>query len=256
MTQWATKRKFIYGAGVLVVLALWSIYLLRAVLFPTPTCSDQKQNGYETGVDCGGTCSLRCQQEIIPLSVSWARALPTSSNTYDLVALLSNKNVDNAPHNVRYMFSVYDQGGNLMATTSAVTTVPVDSDFPVIIQHVYFPKTPGEVTATLNANVSHYTVAEKPTTPTIRVSPASYEAGATPRVYATVTNTKRIILKDIPVRAVLYDIDGNAYAAGQTTVPVLDKEGSQNIVFTWTRPLPFAPTKIRVYPIVDPFEGL
>jgi hypothetical protein len=256
MTQWATKRKFIYGAGVLVVLAIWGIYLLRGVLFPVPTCFDQKQNGYETGVDCGGVCSLRCQQEIIPLSVSWARAVPVSSNTYDLVALLSNKNVDNAPQNVRYTFSVYDQGGNLMATTSAVTTVPVDGDFPVVIQHVTFPKVPGEVTATLNANVPHYTVAEKPTTPTLRVSPGTYEAGSVPRVYATVTNQKRIILKDIPVRAVLYDIDGNAYAAGQTVIPVLDKEASQDVAFTWAHPLPFAPTKIRIYPILDPFLGL
>jgi hypothetical protein len=46
------------------------------------------------------------------------------------------------------------------------------------------------------------------------------------------------------------------YAVGQTVVPTLDKEQTKEIIVTWNPPLPFAPTRIDVYPIFDPFDAL
>ncbi len=253
--NWAHKRKFIYGAGITVALILIGMYVFRNTLFPAPMCFDAKQNGYETGIDCGGTCSLRCSSEVLPLSVVWARAMQTSSTTYDFAALVSNKNIDNAPKSIGYTFVAYDSEGQVMETRSGQTVAPVDGEFPVIEQGVKLASPPASISASVTANVPHYKVLEKPTVPTIRISSTRYEQGSIPRVYATLINTKRLVLRDIPVRAVLYDIDGNAFAVGQTVIPELGKEVTKEIVFTWVRAFSSAPTKIRVFPILDPFLG-
>jgi len=254
-SNWSSRRKLVYGSGTIIAIILVSIYLFRDTLFPTPTCFDQKQNGYETGIDCGGVCSLRCSQEVIPLSVAWARVLKVSTSTYDFAALISNKNIDNAPRGIAYTFVAYNKEGKEIARIEGTSIAPVDGDFPVVAQNIPLREVPAELSATVSANVPHYTVVEKPTVPTLRISTPQYESGSIPRVYATITNNKRLVLRNIPVRAVLYDTEGNAYAVGQTIIPELGKEAAQNIVFTWDRAFPFPPTKIRVFPILDPFLG-
>lgn len=253
--EWAKRRKIIYGIITIIIILLAGIYVFRDAIFPTPSCFDTKQNGYESGVDCGGTCSLRCSQEVIPLSVTWARALKTGSTTYDLVALISNKNIDNAPRQIIYTFIAYDAAGKEINRINGSSIAPIDGDFPIVEQSVALPEEPFEVSATLTSNLPHYKVLEKPTSPTLRIMNTHYESGSIPRVYATITNTKRIILHDLAVRALLYDADGNVYAVGKTVVPTLGKEATQEVVFTWDKAFPVAPTKIRVFPILDPFLG-
>lgn len=253
--DWAKRRKMMYAVGAFIALVFVALYVFRGAIFPQADCFDGKENGFETGVDCGGTCSLKCAQEVIPLSVSFARALPTSSDTYDFVALVSNKNIDNAPREIGYTFTAYNREGKELATVRGKTITPIDGDFPVVEQNVALTETPFEVRAVVSSNVPHYKVLEKPATPTLRVTGTRYEAGTVPRVYATLTNTKRLEFRNLPVRVFLYDASGNVYAAGETVIPSLSKEGSQEVVFTWKNTLPVAPTRIRVFPILDPFLG-
>ena len=250
--NWGTRRKFIYGLVIILTVTACGVYSLRDVLFPAPTCFDTKQNGYESGIDCGGTCSLRCTQEISPLTVKWTRMLLIAPRRYDFVAMVSNKNIDNAPHALGYSFVVMNESGAEIATINGTTTAPVDGDFPIIKQDVTLPENPKEVIVKLHDG-PHYTVLEKPTSPTIRTIGTRYEAGSIPKVFATILNTKRTTLSNIPVRAVLYDVNDNAFAVGETVVPFLDKEGRREISFTWGGAFEKAPTRILIYPIFDPF---
>lgn len=253
-TGWSKRRKMLYGAGVLITILALGIYFFRDTLFPTPTCFDQKQNGYEGGVDCGGICNLRCSQEIVPLSVKWSRAVKTGQNSYDLMALVSHKNIDSAPHGVRYLFTVFSKSGKEIKQIEGSTIVPL-GDFPVVKQNVELLEEPGEVSITLASKQEYYKTLENPSSPSLRVSNTRYEQGSIPRVYAMVTNTTRIPFRDVPVRVVLYDLDGNAYAGGETIISSLAKESSQEVVFTWNDAFPLNPAKISVYPILDPFLG-
>lgn len=254
-TAWSTRRKVSYATGTLFFIVAVLMYVYRDTLFPVPTCFDKKQNGYESGIDCGGTCSLRCKEQVIPLSVLWSRALPTGSSTYDFVAYVSNKNLDNAPKEISYIFSAYNANGAVFYTLQGKTAVPTDGDFPVIVQNISLKEKPAEVGVQFETDVPHYKVLEKPTDPTLKVVNTRYETGSIPRVYATVINTKRLPLSNIPVRVLLYDANGNVYGAGETVIPTLGKEESKDIVFTWTRAFKEGPTKIRVFPILDPFLG-
>lgn len=231
------------------------MYVFRSAIFPTPTCFDAKQNGYETGVDCGGVCSLRCSQDVIPLNVTWSRVFSEGNGEYDLVALVSNKNIDNSPRTIKYTFVAYDKNGNEISRVDGTSIAPVGTDFPVIAQNIPFPTPPAEIRTTIKANVPHYTVLEKPATPTLRITNQRYEAGSIPRLYVSIQNTKRLVLRNIPVRAVLYDANGNAYAVAQTVIPELGKEEVEDVVFTWDSAFAFPPTKIRIFPILDPFLG-
>ncbi len=253
--MWELKRKLMYGFAVLITLLGVGVYFARGILFPDPTCFDGKFNGFETGVDCGGTCSLVCKQDVATLSVTWAKAVRVSTSTYDLVALVTNSNIDNASHELGYTFAVYDTDGNLIKSYSGSTTAPLDGKFPLIIQNIKLDTQPGTVVATIT-DTNHFKVNESPTSPTIKVTGRRYEKTDISRLYVTIANTKRLLIHDLPVRVLLFDSEDNVYAVGQTVVPTLDKEQTKEIIVTWNPPLPFAPTRIDVYPIFDPFDAL
>jgi hypothetical protein len=252
--NWSLKRKLLYGTTVCIIILSFALFVLRDTLFPSPTCFDTKKNGYETGIDCGGTCSLRCTNQVTPLSVVWTKAVQDTSTTYDVVGMVSNRNIDNASHFISYTFTAYDKLGTVLATLTGKTIAPIDGDFPIIVQGVKMASKPDAVSLDL-VDGPHYSVLEKPTSPTLKVLNRRFEDGTVPRVYATIQNTKQKTLSDVPIRVLLFDVDDNLYASGETVVPFFEREGSHDIVITWNNPLPHPPTRIGVYPIFDPFLG-
>lgn len=252
--MWELKRKLVYALAFVLTLFAASLFLLRGVLFPEPTCFDGKQNAFESGIDCGGGCLLMCKEEFSEISVLWAKAVKAGSSSYDLVALVTNPNINNASQKVDYTFTLYDEAGTVMKTLPGSTITPLDGKFPLIVQGVSLPKAPSNIVLTLTDG-PHYKVPERPASPTIKIVSRRYEAGTIPRVYATIANTKRIEILNLPVRVILFDTNDNAYAVGQTLIPSLGKEGVQEIIVTWDEPLPYPPTRIGIYPIFNPFEA-
>lgn len=253
--DWQTKRKIVYALVGIVMVASLAVFFLRGVLFPTPTCSDLKQNGYELGIDCGGLCDKKCTQEVVPLTSLWARAILVSTSTYDLVGLVSNSNIDNASRELGYSFTVFNNSGEIIKVINASTTAPLDGKFPLIAQNVTLTDEPAKVSLMLY-DTDHYKVRESPTSPTVTITDRRYESENISRLYATITNTKRLEIRNLEVRAVLYDAYDNAYAVGVTVIPLLDKEARAEIVFTWDTPLEKEPTRIGIYPIFNPFDAL
>ena len=253
--NWETKRRLVYALAFTTAILAASVFLLRDIIFPSPTCFDTKQNGYELGVDCGGICSLRCTQEVNPLTVEWAKAVATGVGLYDFVGMVKNTNIDNASRELGYLFTSYDEQGIVTSVFNGSTTAPLDGNFPIIIQNIPLDKAPNKVTLTLVDGL-HYKVNESPTSPTIRILERRYEAREISRVYTTIMNTKRLEILNLPVRVVLFDQNDNAFAVGQTIIPTLSKEGVQELTFTWNEVLPTSPTRIGVYPIFSPFEAI
>lgn len=253
--DWSLRRKLLYALAVTVALAALAVFLFRSVLFPEPTCTDTIKNGYESGVDCGGVCALRCAAEVSPLTVVWAKAVLSGKGLYDVVAMINNANIDNASQEVGYSFSLYDKRGALITILTGSTTAPLSGKFPVIIQNIPLEAMPSNVVASLSDG-PHFSVKEIPTSPTVRIIERRYSYDTISRVYAKIMNTKRVEIHNLVVRAVLFDEHDNAYAVGQTIVPTLTKEGVEEIVFTWNEVLPSSPSKIEIYPIFNPFEAI
>jgi hypothetical protein len=253
--NWDTKRKIIYALTFVTLVSAALVTFFYDTIFPAPTCFDGKKNGYEVETDCGGTCSLRCSVEVNPFTVVWSKAVLVDKGLYDLVAMVSNTNIDNASREVGFNFALHDETGVVFRTVSGSTTVPLDGKFPLIIQNIALPKAPENVVTTLTDG-PHYKVKENPASPTIKILSRRYEKGSISRVYATLKNTKQLEINNLEVRVLLFDVDDNVYAVGTTFVPVLPKEGVRDIVITWNGALATSPTRIGVYPIFNPFDAI
>ena len=251
--DWATKRKIIYGVAAILVVLSFVAYQTRTIFFPEPTCFDKKQNGYESGIDCGGTCLLRCNLDISLVSVDWARAIRISGNTYDFISMLSNKNINSAPVSLTYTFIALNKNGEIIKTVTGETIVLVSSSFPVIKQSVSLSEAPAKLLLKLKQE-PYYATLENPKTQSIRVTNFSYEPGNISRIYVDIKNTTRNVYLKLPIRMVAYDEHNNAIAFGENILPSLDKEEQKQVVFVWHSPLSATPIKVRAYPIISPFS--
>jgi cytochrome c-type biogenesis protein CcmE len=244
--EWATKRRLLYGTVTVFFTLAVATFIFQNTLFPDPTCFDTKKNGFEVGVDCGGVCSLKCVSEITPIQVRWARTLPVGEDRYDIVGLVENKNIDNAPRDLPYQFTIYNAEGRLIFTYNGTTTVPVSDDKPIIIQNKVVNGIPDKTLLTLSP-VSHYVAKEAPREAILKTLRVRHEEGEIPRVYVTVQNTTQDTFASLPVRVILYDEDKNAIGAGETIIPFLNKEEQKELVFTWNQPFTKPVASTRVY---------
>lgn len=249
---WASSRKVIYAVLFIVMLTALGVYGFKSTLFPTPTCTDNKQNGYEEGIDCGGMCARKCVDQIIPLRVVWARVLSVDKGVYDLVGLVSNRNLDSAPFTLNAVFTVYNQKAEVIFTRRVNITPPTTGDIPVILQNIVLKDTPKNLIITLEEGTSYKTPTAFQTVQ-ISVTNTRFENGDIPRAYATIRNLTRGRFINIPVRIVLYDGTENAIATGQTLIESLDKDASKEVVFTWNEKFTTLPVVIKAYPILSPF---
>ena len=104
--DWAKRRRIFYAlafAGLLLLVASYPIYL---IISKAPTCFDKKQNGTETGLNCGGGCALVCTAEVKQPRVVWAKAFPIKSDIYDLGIYVENVNANAGLKNARYTIRV------------------------------------------------------------------------------------------------------------------------------------------------------
>ena len=72
--SWAARRRLIISFIVGGVLILLLIFIGYKTFYRIPTCTDNKENQDETGIDCGGSCKP-CKVKIIPSAIS--------NSTYD-----------------------------------------------------------------------------------------------------------------------------------------------------------------------------
>lgn len=244
--EWSTRRKLLYGVSTAIFTLAITGFIVTKFLLPSPSCFDGKKNAFEVGIDCGGTCALQCSSQTIPLQVLWARALPVGTSTYDIVGLIANKNINNAPKAVMYMFTVYNKEGQTIFVNQGTTTISVDDDMPIIIQSVPLADIPSQTVLAL-APAKHYATSEKSPISPIRTVRTKIEDGTPARLYVTIQNTKQITFADLPVRVILYDDQDNAIAAGKTVVPFLNKEEQKDLVYLWDNQFPSSVARIRVY---------
>lgn len=228
---WSGRRKALYTSvgGIIALMALIVVY---QTLFSAPAlCTDGKQNGSEHGVDCGGSCSLLCQDEARAPVVLWARAFMAAPQTYTAAAYVQNNNVGAGARRVGYTFQLFDADNKLVVDRTGVADLPPVPTVPIIESGI---------------NVGHRTVSR--TLFSFSTEPSWVKAGQLPRLAisgqklsvdasrleATVSNDS---FGDVraTVAAVLFDSEGVARAASKSTVTIPSRS-STPIVFTWGLP--------------------
>lgn len=245
--DWAHKRKLsvilILSAAVLAVLLILGF----AIFYETPTCFDQKQNGSETGIDCGGSCTTVCSAQAAPARVVFARALQQSGRT-DLIAYLENPNTDAYAKDAEAVIDVYGQDGSKVQKRVRIS-LPARSATPLFlpgiaegpVQQVFVSFENGGPVWTRGTGWEQ----PAPSTGNIVIENATTR----PRVAATIENRTAYVERSVPLVATVFAADGSVIAASQTVIPVLPPQGSAQAVFTWNEPFLQPAARIEVVPL-------
>lgn len=256
---WSERRKLAYGGSLFVVVASILGVILIQVTKVTPTCFDNKKNGDEVGVDCGGGCLQYCANELAQPKVRWVRSFEISPGVVHAVAYIEHSYPGAAAREAQYQFKFYDAKNSLiterkgstmigpMGRSAIVETLVQTGNSPVATTRFSFTEpVPWEK---IKNSFSQLVIK------TDRTLLEQFNGGT--RLTATLENKNRFSFSDMEVVAILYDARDNAVTVSKTLVTSLPALGSQTIYFTWPQKIDLTTVKrIEVMPRINPFSAV
>lgn len=254
---WALRRQIFY---VFVLVLFFSIFA-SLILYPrfnkAPTCVDSKQNGAETGVDCGGPCARACLDQVDAVSVVWSRAFEVVPGRYNAVAYLVNHNKNIAVEKINYRFRFADANNIYIGKREGTTTIPPTGPFAVFEPAIDVgSSTPVYVTFEFTEMPAWITVPEdKLKELKVLVSDINLTGEDTsPELSATIKNNSLFSIPDVNVVAILYDASHNAVSASSTYVDMLGPEEVRQVNFTWREPFSAKVVAKEIIPLYNIFS--
>ena len=130
-SEWARRRRLTYQASIGGVLLLIVGSLLYAATYEPPSCADNKKNQDELGVDCGGTCTLRCSFEVQRLNTLWTRPFEVSPGFWNSIAYIENPNLDSYAEKIPYRFTYYDADNVVITERDGTVDIRGEALVPV-----------------------------------------------------------------------------------------------------------------------------
>lgn len=210
------------------------------LFYHSPTCFDGKQNGDETGVDCGGSCQLLCKAESLPLILKGdPRVLAVSSTTYQVVALIENPDNTAEIYHAGYIIRVYDAGNAVpLKVIEGETYAPKGATF-AILEGPFSIESGGVPKRAILEWKENSFVWEKNASslPHLEIQQSILSRGdSAPRLDVMLQNFSLKEANNIDLVALLSDGGGNIFAASQTFIDRLGPSETAPAVFTWPRP--------------------
>lgn len=253
MMSWSTKRQLLYLSAVFGGLLLLGSFSLYQALNPTPSCTDNKQNQNESGIDCGGVCPNACISDVRPLITLWSRALPAGSGMYDAVGFVENPNINAGVPSLAYTFKLYDKNNVLVAERAGKTFVNPNERFVVFAGGIRTgERVPSRAFLEFQVDPSWaQSFAEKPALVVQNETAAA--SSAKPSIEAQIINRSFKGQKNVHVTAVLFNAIGNAFAASETIINELLPDTPEQVFFTWPKAFSESPAKIEIMPRVSVF---
>jgi hypothetical protein len=253
---WGSKRQLIYASIVGTVLLGIGLWIGYPYFQNEATCFDGKQNGNETGADCGGSCKLACTFEVDQISLLWARSFRVDDGRYNAVAYLENQNPNTAVYKVKYRFRFADKNNVYIGSREGETFIPSAGRFAIF-----------EPMLGIGYSVPVYTTFEFLEQPVwekvakdkidqlkVLISDINLENADTfPRLSASMENTSLFSIPDITAIAILYDEWGNAINVSQTYFEQLGPEQRVKLNFTWAEPFEREVIRTEILPMYNVF---
>jgi len=215
-------KQIIYGVVYLVVLiaVVGGGYFL--FLKPTPSCFDHKQDGGETGVDCGGPCAAVCiPANLSGISTVGGVSILTSSSSNDtFLVQIANANAGFAAQSFNYSFQLYDASGTLLASIPGESFLYAGEVKYLIAPNVAAPATLDHATLAIT-NVDWVPAAAMGFVPSWGSDNRPEMTGnsissTTVSVTGTLTDSDTATFTNVLVVAVFKDAAGDVVGASQT----------------------------------------
>lgn len=236
--SWSTRRRaIILGAAVLLLSAV-SFGVFWKFWYQAPTCFDGRQNGDETGIDCGGSCTLLCSSNVIKPIVRWdPRLFEVWPGLWSAIVYVENPNTTADATYVPYTLTIYDDSNNVLVERKSATILPKNKTVGIFegLIAIKDGEKPRRAVFELGNNI----IWKKDVTPApdITITNSSIlRLESEPRVEANVKNNGTEEIKNIELVIVIFDGADNAIAASRTFVEDLKKNENANVFFTWPKP--------------------
>ena len=232
--EWSLKRRVLYAlafAGIMILLAAYPVY---KTINPTPTCSDQRQNGDEAGVDCGGSCNLYCSSQVKDIRIVWAKAFLVVPGRYDLGAYVENPNPKAGIKIARYTLRMLDSAGAVLAEGRGAAEIPPASTRLLFIGNIAATGTPDRLEVEFMHEDLKWVKAEVYPAVLTTKNLSLKNTDTKPRFDATLLNTD--LVNDVgytSLGAIIYDAARHPVAISRTYVESVPRGGMQDIFFTW-----------------------
>jgi len=236
MAQWSAQRRFVYGGGFILILAFILTTVVYGLIYKTPTCSDGKHNGDETGVDCGGSCTLLCTNDALAPIVHWSKIFNVSGNVYTAVAYVENQNINSKNAKATYEFKIYDANNKLLVKKVGQTAIPKNKKFAIFEVGIILKDAKPKSADFAFTSFSDW---EKDNTrePDISITNSTLIASTTsPRIEGSVSNKSATTIPSLELSVFVLDSKENAVAASRTFIETLRGHSTQDFVFTWPKP--------------------
>jgi hypothetical protein len=120
---WAARRQLLYFFYVIAIIGIIAFIFIRRATHEQPTCFDGKRNGNEVGVDCGGTCTFYCKDELGEPKVRWYRFFEIAPGLVHAVAYIEHNYPVAAAKTAPYLFSLYDEKNNILTSRAGTTYI-------------------------------------------------------------------------------------------------------------------------------------
>lgn len=233
--EWSQKRKILYALGIATMVIFLVAYPVYRMINPTPSCFDQKQNGNEVGVDCGGSCALYCVNQVKDLRVVWSKAFLVVSGRYDLGAYVENPNLNAGIKNARYVLRMLDSSGAVLAEGKGSAEIPPASALLLFVGNVSTLGTPDRVEVEfMHDDLTQWLKAQTVPSVLMTKNQSLKNTDTKPRFDAGLLNTD--LVNDAgyaSLGAVIYDAARHPIAISRTYIEGVAKGGTQDIFFTW-----------------------
>ncbi|MFA6273771.1 MAG: hypothetical protein WC662_01290 [Candidatus Paceibacterota bacterium] len=254
---WALRRQLIYVIIFIAFFVIVGFLIIYPYFNKAPTCIDGKQNGKETGIDCGGNCMRACTLQVDELSVLWSRAFRVVPGRYNAVAYLENQNENTAIQKLSYRFRFADKDNIYIGKRDGATYVPPTGKFAIFEPAIDFGNSIPVYTTFefTEAPVWLQVSQEKINQLKLLISDIKLENEKTsPILSAIIKNNSLFQIPEVNVIAILYDLEGNVVSASRTYLDVLNGEQNSIVNFTWPEPFDREVIAKEIIPIYNIFS--
>jgi hypothetical protein len=247
---WAMRRRFII-LGIIAAVVFVALGVLYFTLFhQAPSCTDQKQNQDEEGIDCGGSCVYFCTVSQAAPAVRFVRPLMPVPGRTDVVAYVDNPNGNAAANDLHYTVELYSPTNTIVGKQEGTVDLPPSSSVPIFIPDFY-----SGYEAVARAFITFDTPDQlwfryRDARILPRVSAVQYGELDMPRVRALAENPSESPMKNVLFIVTLFDREGTAIAASRTIAPAIAPHETVELVFTWPASFPGTVSRIEVVPVI------
>lgn len=250
MLSWSQKRQ-IFLIAIPACVFLLALVVLLIGARGKPDCFNNKKDGTERGVDCGGACRLLCDKEASEPLVHFVRAFSVSPGIGSAVAYVENRNQTAGARRAPYAFKLYDENNLLVAERRGDAFIPPWKTFVIFEGQMFVGS------RTLSRASFEFTAPfrfeEMPAEPALEIRNKRFVASdAASRLQAELVNPLLISATGITITALLFDGDGTVFAASATEVQYLSARASVPLAFTWSARLQ-SPARIEISYTVSQF---